>query len=204
MLSLKCHILRHVHTACDPEASDSSILERRANQHNYMYVCKICKGHPRPASATSSSPSRFNEDSNDASWDGSYENLNLSGGIGFDGTENGGFGPGGRMGIGKGKPMAALSGKRGRRGFAMAGRPRVGSNGSPTGWKGGPNKPGGVGMKKRVGEVRRRGRQPKIRGMVGLQVTFWNSASFCHHISLVHIYITSVLILKFELILLRF
>ena len=100
-------------------------------------------------------------------------------------------------GQGKGKPMAAypaVGGKRGRRGyFGMApgstsaitsagsfarSRSYMGGSSnfatSPTcASTDGPMKPG-TGMKKRggveVASARRRGRQPKIRGMVGLQV----------------------------------
>ena len=112
----------------------------------------------------------------------------------------GGVGPGGdyesRMAFatGKGKPMTAMApigGKRGRRGYGIVGRGgRAGPVGagnnamSPTGAGtsaltaaaaaikgGGPNKPGVISSKKRANEARRRGRQPKIRGMVGLQVS---------------------------------
>lgn len=83
----------------------------------------------------------------------------------------------------RGKPLIVSFGKRGRRGTFTygAGRPKGGGQ-SPIhgsiGWKGngsgGPNKPGVLmSMKKRAAlasEARRRGRQPKIRGMVGLQV----------------------------------
>ena len=42
---IQCSMCRkHVHSACDPEATEEKILERRAVQFNYMYVCKICKG----------------------------------------------------------------------------------------------------------------------------------------------------------------
>lgn len=43
---IQCSMCRnHVHSSCDPEATEEKILERRAVQFNYMYVCKICKGH---------------------------------------------------------------------------------------------------------------------------------------------------------------
>ena len=42
---IQCSMCRkHVHSSCDPEATEEKILERRAVQFNYMYVCKICKG----------------------------------------------------------------------------------------------------------------------------------------------------------------
>lgn len=152
-----------------------------------MYICRICKsgGGGRASSASlpiqgnsSSSPSRYNEDSND-NWSLDDISPSSSGAAAAAaaaaaGTYAGDYESSGRMGLGKGKPM--LGGKRGRRGFGYVGRPRgmyspLGA-GSSGGWKGGsPTKPGsvGIGSKKR-GDMRRRGRQPKIRGMVGLQV----------------------------------
>ena len=116
-------------------------------------------------------------------------------GVGGGGGIVGGGGSSG--GQGKGKPMAAfpaVGGKRGRRGYFGMGpgstsvstsavsfaRSRSYMGGSPyfaasptCAGTDGPNKPG-TGMKKRggveVASARRRGRQPKIRGMVGLQV----------------------------------
>ncbi len=166
------------------------MLERRSANHSYLYVCRICKGGRAAAAAAANaamSP-RFNEDSND-NWATEVDPLaitstssNASGGSGGTSLavtssefENG------RLGLGKGKPMAAVlasGGKRGRRGggYGFVGRPRSGMGYAPiggaVGWKGsggGPNKPGIVGSKKRVGDIRRRGRQSKIRGMVGLQ-----------------------------------
>ena len=120
--------------------------------------------------------------------------LSYGGGAGISGGGGGGVGM-----HGKGKPLSAFpatsaAGKRGRRGYyGMAGaagaataagayaRSRSYAGGSPYygassssagGGVDGPNKPG-LGMKKRGVEAaaaRRRGRQPKIRGMVGLQV----------------------------------
>ena len=43
---IQCSLCRkHVHSSCDPEATEEKILERRASQYNYMYVCKVCKGN---------------------------------------------------------------------------------------------------------------------------------------------------------------
>lgn len=99
--------------------------------------------------------------------------------------------------------MAMGAGKRGRRGFGIAGRPRGGGSmlgfgasssismgnagaghagaasaaaaaaaGTP-GKDGFTTKPGqNLAEKRRSGEVRRRGRQPKIREMVGLSVSW--------------------------------
>eukprot|EP00094_Tigriopus_californicus_P002578 TCALIF_02490-PA protein Name:"Similar to Kmt2c Histone-lysine N-methyltransferase 2C (Mus musculus)" AED:0.04 eAED:0.11 QI:0/0.63/0.25/1/0.81/0.66/12/0/2215 len=175
----KASPVRHVHAQCDPEANESAILEKRLNQPSYLYVCKICKAPPRPSAvataalASGSQSPKFDDNSNDG--EDSMSGMDF---------ENG------RMGIGKGKPMA-MGGKRGRRGTFgfMGGRstsrgggncsPSGGNNScgsSPVGWKGVPNKPAmttttpmPIGAKARVNEVRRRGRQPKIRGMVGLQ-----------------------------------
>lgn len=152
------------------------MIERRASNHNYVYVCKFCKANPggvasggfngRSAAAAVgySSPSRYNDDSNEP-WEDGSSPLHQSD------FENGRL-----LGIGKGKPMAVLGGKRGRRGAAAGmgygvGRPpRQGAYGLA--WRnatGAINKPG---SKKRpvVEVIRRRGRQPKGRGMVGLQV----------------------------------
>ena len=47
-ITKKCFIFtnffRHVHSQCDPEANEQTFLEKRANQFNYMYSCKVCKG----------------------------------------------------------------------------------------------------------------------------------------------------------------
>ena len=40
---------RHVHSQCDPEANESTFLEKRSQQHNYMYSCKVCKGQAQRA-----------------------------------------------------------------------------------------------------------------------------------------------------------
>jgi hypothetical protein len=140
---------------------------------------------------TNSSPSRQNEDSSSDAWGADeYGGASPSSSSGGASAAYAGYAAGDfetmRMGLGKGKPMSVLGGKRGRRGFAFgAGRPRSGYSpvgaGSSGSWKGGASalgvagpggvtKPGLLGAKKRSGEMRRRGRQPKIRGMVGLQV----------------------------------
>ncbi len=186
---MQCAMCRkHVHSDCDPEANENSVLEKRAAQYNYMYVCKMCKtqqsraaavAHQSGAAAGGSASAAaaaavagalgFNEDSNDGNWeDGDMEGR--AGGSGF----------------GKGKPMVAFPGKRGRRGaYGLAGGfmrsrsyPATNAGVSGASGVGGVNKPGVagvVGTKKRgaveAAVVRRRGRQPKIRGMVGLQVS---------------------------------
>ena len=73
-----------------------------------------------------------------------------------------------KMGMGRGKPMSALAGKRKRMGLFA--RPRAGAkpDWSPTGASG-SSTPVSIIDKKRSIEMRRRGRQPKMRGMVGLQ-----------------------------------
>lgn len=181
-------LFRHVHAQCDPEAAEQAMSNLA-----YRYMCRVCKsGGPSRAAAitanSSSSPSRFNDDSND-NWSVDDVSPSSSGGAAAGALVPGSAAAAAaaaaagdydnlRMGLGKGKPMSVLGGKRGRRGYGMAGRPRSGSAYSPLGagtsgaWKGGgPSKPGVVGSKKgRVGDLRRRGRQPKIRGMVGLQV----------------------------------
>jgi hypothetical protein len=143
-----------------------------------MFVCKICKGQPRGAAAIASSnvaALTYNDDSNDCSWEDGDLDAIAPGVVGRVGGMHG-----------KGKPMA-FPGKRGRRGFGMVGAGGFGRSrsyaGSTPGYPvvpvggGGPNKPSAMSTKKRAAEalaaaaaVRRRGRQPKIRGMVGLQV----------------------------------
>merc|ERR1719203_247697 len=80
-----------------------------------------------------------------------------------------------KMGMGRGKPMSALTGKRkrmglfarSRGGFSGSGSSKPDPSFSPT--TPGSSPPSTIIEKKRANEVRRRGRQPKIRGMVGLQ-----------------------------------
>ena len=191
-----------MHFQCDNEASESYVLEKRLTQPNFMFICKVCKGLvksacPMPGNGTSgnsnSGVSRLSigDDSND--------------GINFgDAGSDAGDDSSSKIGIGKGKPFAALaqSGKQRKR-FGFVGRPRGGgttgatsstpSFPSVTNWKGNTvSKPetssntptstsyssgptalaSSIAAKKRLSEVRRKGRQPKIRGMVGLQVIF--------------------------------
>ena len=164
---------RHVHNACDPEGQENN---------RGRYVCRICKSSQRSqtmAAATSASsnasmsPRLGDDNSNDAE---DFMAAAGSGGSAFlsDGFENG------RVGIGKGKPMAMGApgslGKRGRRGgYGFMARSRGGGNSpghtsssSPLGWKG--TGMSSISAKQRANEARRRGRQPKVRGMVGLQV----------------------------------
>ena len=199
---------RHVHSGCDPEANEQSVLEKRVSQLNYMFVCRICKSGGRSASTpgTPSSALGYDDDSNDASWEDMDSNSGVGAGsfsfgrsISYGGSAGIGGGSSGVGMQGKGKPMSAFpattaAGKRGRRGYygmggatsaataaGTYGRSRSYASGSPyygassagsAGGVDGTNKPG-LGMKKRGVEAaaaRRRGRQPKIRGMVGLQV----------------------------------
>jgi len=160
-----------------------------------MFVCKVCKGTMKSALTI---PGNGTTNSNSGVSRTSFGGDDSNGADGDGGSDFGDEGNG-RVGMGKGKPFAAISGKRRR--FGIVGRPRgggVGGNGIPvlTNWKGlAANKPNEAGSssagaasssglassalvtsaaaKKRLGEVRRRGgRQPKIRGMVGLQVIF--------------------------------
>ena len=203
---------RHVHSGCDPDANEQSVIEKRVSQLNYMFVCRLCKSGGRSASTpgTPSSALGYNDDSNDASWEDMDNDSGVGGGtlslgrsLSFGGGTGGGGGGGVGIGMqGKGKPLsafpatsAATAGKRGRRGYygmggaascaataaGAYGRSRSYASGSPYygtssaaagGGADGANKPG-FGIKKRGVEAaaaRRRGRQPKIRGMVGLQV----------------------------------
>jgi len=192
---LHCYPFRHVHAQCDPEATEQAVIERRATNPSYIYICRACKSPPSSSTAaaltgralpalTNSSPSRLNEDSNDTwgadEFGGASPSSSSGGGASasFASYSSGDLETI-RMGLGKGKPMSVLGGKRGRRGFGQAGRPRgsyspigAGNSGTQPAWKmAGMSKPGLLSSKKRSGEIRRRGRQPKIRGMVGLQVS---------------------------------
>ena len=168
-----------------------------------MFICKVCKGILKPAVPSSGS---------------GVTSANSSSGFsrppaasGDDSNGGGDFGDGGsefgdevstKVGVGKGKPLAALAQSSGgkRRRFGIVGRPRGGGVPVVTNWKGqASNKPNessttsvaapvstittasssstsaattlaSIAKEKRLGDVRRRGRQPKIRGMVGLQV----------------------------------
>jgi hypothetical protein len=144
-----------------------------------MYSCKVCKGTAQraiPLTPTSMTSPRDEDattpDAKAISWisTGSAETS-------FEDEDSRSS-----LGLGRGKPMSALHGgfpgKRKRMG--IMGRPRGGGNSSAAGWKpdysatstptSSTSTSVSVFDKKRVSEVRRRGRQPKIRGMVGLQV----------------------------------
>ena len=187
---------RHVHSGCDSEANEQSVLEKRVSQLNYMFVCRLCKSGGRSASTpgTPSSALGYNDDSNDASWEDMDNDSGVGGGtlslgrsLSFGGGTGGGGGGGVGIGMqGKGKPLSAFpatspAGKRGRRGYLGMGgaagayaRSRSYAGGSPYYGASSAGAGGGVdGPNKRGVEAaaaRRRGRQPKIRGMVGLQV----------------------------------
>lgn len=181
---------RHVHSGCDSEANEQSVLEKRVSQLNYMFVCRICKSGGRSAATPALG---FNDDSNDASWEdmdndsgGGGGTLSLGRSISYGGGAGFGGGAGGVGMQGKGKPLSAFpatspAGKRGRRGYLGMGgaagayaRSRSYAGGSPYYGASSAGAGGGVdGPNKRGVEAaaaRRRGRQPKIRGMVGLQV----------------------------------
>ena len=186
---------RHVHGQCDIEANESYILDKRLTQPTFMFVCKVCKGTMKSALTI---PGNGTTNSNSGVSRTSFGGDDSNGADGDGGSDFGDEGGSGRIGMGKGKPFAAISQSGKRRRFGIVGRPRgggVGGNGIPvmTNWKGlAANKPNEVAsssagasssgmagsasmssaaVKKRLGEVRRRGgRQPKIRGMVGLQV----------------------------------
>ena len=167
-------LFRHVHSQCDPEANEQTFLEKRAVQFNYMFTCKVCKGQAQRAASTptnsggASTPSITSprdqqsdegamtpEAKTTTSWPPSGDNS-------FEEEDSM------KMGMGRGKPMSALAGKRKRMGLFA--RPRAGAkpDWSPTGANG-SSTPVSIIDKKRSIEMRRRGRQPKMRGMVGLQ-----------------------------------
>ena len=91
---------RHVHSGCDPDANEQSVLEKRASQLNYMFVCRICKSGGRSAltPATPSSALGCNDDSNDASWEDMDNDSGVGGGtlsLGRSLSFGGGTGGGG-------------------------------------------------------------------------------------------------------------
>ena len=154
-----------------------------------MYSCKVCKGTAQRAATMSGSntPTSSITSPRDQSEDGTdAKGASTSWMSGAGGSADNSFeDDDGRMsgGMGRGKPgMSALAGKRKRMGL-MTGNVRGGGNGRAA-WKppdysptsGGSSPPMSLSDRKRLSEVRRRGRQPKIRGMVGLQVRF-----FCYH-----------------------
>ncbi len=187
---------RHVHSNCDPDANERSFLEKRASQFNYVYECKVCKGlaqkatvHGTATTPTPTSGGSFGMTSPRDSFDkdspgGETRSFGFGGSRlleredsfddSKDGTSMGALG--GSIGLGRGKPMA-FPGKRNRLG--KVGRP-PGST-SASGYAAAAaaaalNKPdysssssSSSNAMKRVAECRRRGRQPKIRGMVGLE-----------------------------------
>ena len=150
-----------------------------------MYSCKVCKGTAQRAATMSGSntPTSSITSPRDQSEDGTDANKASTSWMSGGGSADNSFDDDeGRMsgGIGRGKPgMSALAGKRKRMGLLP--NVRGGGNGraawkppdySPTGASGGSSPPMSLSDRKRLSEVRRRGRQPKIRGMVGLQVRF--------------------------------
>ena len=185
---------RHVHFQCDFEASESYVLEKRLTQPNFMFVCKVCKGLVKSALQIPVNGNSNSGVSRLSIGDDSNEGTNFG-----DASSDAGDDSSSKIGIGKGKPFAAIaqSGKQRKR-FGFVGRPRGGgttggaSSSFPTitNWKGNSaNKPetssntpapsstsaptalaSSIAAKKRLSEVRKKGRLPKIRGMVGLQV----------------------------------
>ena len=55
MFNIFTNFSRHVHSQCDPEANEQTFLEKRANQFNYIYSCKVCKGTAQRAATMSGS-----------------------------------------------------------------------------------------------------------------------------------------------------
>ena len=101
---------RHVHSGCDPEANEQSVLEKRVSQLNYMFVCRICKSGGRSASTpgTPSSALGYDDDSNDASW----EDMDSNSGVGAGSFSFGrSISYGGSAGIGGGSSGVGMQGK---------------------------------------------------------------------------------------------
>ncbi len=189
------------------------MAEKRLVQYNYVYVCRICKNRHNKSScgqaaaspsvasgeASPGSSKLSNDDSNDC-FDGNGSSLSSAGGNGPSANSSADLENNRLVGLGKGKPMAALGagfpGKRRRGGgggfLGLGARPKNGGGfaGMPSpvvtavtptsltfSWKNHPNvsassdKPGVAGMKRgRVGDFRRQRRAAKLR-LVGLQVS---------------------------------
>ena len=196
-----------MHVQCDNETSDQNQLEKRG-----MYVCRICKYGPAPGrshnpsggSANSCSPIQNSSRDDELGWN---ENS-LGEPIDKDsprGTSLTSDSRGSLQGMGRGKPMSAMSqggapgfpGKRRRLG--MVGRPPGSLSGSSSYSGLSPNasyKPGAMGEKpqgqpvttaaaaiasKKRGENRKKGMSQSVgargRGMVALQVN--SKSSIC-------------------------
>ena len=160
-----------------------------------MFTCKVCKGIMKPACPIPGTGSSSANSTSGISQKSFRDDDSNGGNEAGDGGSD--FGDDAKIGVGKGNPLAALSQSGKRRRFGIVGRPRGGGAAVPvvTNWKGQiANKPSetvttptppvpaststplattlaSISTKKRLGDVRRRGRQPKIRGMVGLQVS---------------------------------
>ena len=145
---------KHVHSACDPEATEEKILERRALQYNYMYVCKICKGQQQVkgpgANAGTSMAAPLSRAYDDPSTLETVEDP---------------------AGAGRGKPANVNESKK-KLFASAASRAKPGYTWSAQQGLPGPNMDLTSSIaekKKRVAEIRaRRGRTPKYKGMVGL------------------------------------
>ena len=147
---------KHVHSTCDPEATEEKILERRAVQFNYMYVCKICKGQQ-----TMKGPGAMAGNCMAAPLSRAYDDP-----ASMETVED----------VVKGKPLNAVAEARKK---LLAGSSK-GTQPKPAyTWSAQQGLPGPGGTfdltstlaekKKRVAEIRaRRGRTPKYKGMVGL------------------------------------
>ena len=149
---------KHVHSTCDPEASEEKVIERRAVQFNYMYICKICKGQQAmkspsvvagnafaaPISRAYDDPSP--SDPNDEEYDPKSE--------------------------GKATALAAQRKKMQQMASQQMAKPGFtwGAQKGLPGPEGAMTAASLAEKKKRVAEKRaRKGRTPKFKGMVGLQ-----------------------------------
>ena len=166
---IQCSLCRkHVHSSCDPEATEEKILERRASQYNYMYVCKVCKGNGQVKG-----PGAMAGNSMAAPLSRAYDDPSP-----VEVIEDTPPGPA-AAGAGRGKPLNSVAEARKKLLTGSSGavsRPKPGYT-----WSAQQGLPGPAGVattdlastlaekKKRVAEIRaRRGRTPKYKGMVGL------------------------------------
>ena len=114
---------RHVHSQCDPDANEQTVLEKRAVQYNYMFTCKVCKGQTQRAATmeTGLGPKAGSTPAIMSPRDGmsgddsmTPEHLKASTswtGASLDNSLENEEKDDVKMGMGRGKPMSALTGK---------------------------------------------------------------------------------------------
>ena len=112
-----------MHSQCDPDANEQTVLEKRAVQYNYMFTCKVCKGQTQRAATmeTGLGPKAGSTPAIMSPRDGmsgddsmTPEHLKASTswtGASLDNSLENEEKDDVKMGMGRGKPMSALTGK---------------------------------------------------------------------------------------------